>query len=136
VDQRVLDRWVDLTVSLGDFVLSGGELPALVLVDGVVRLIPGVLGNLSSAPEDSFSTGLLEHPQYTKPRLFLGEGVPEVLLSGHHAKIEMWKLRESLELTYALRPDLIRDFSGEHLPDWACELLAKLKDRLGRRFQD
>jgi len=130
VDERFVDRWVDLEVSMGDFVLSGGEIPALALVDGVVRLLPGVLGDEKSAREDSFRNGLLEHPHYTKPREFEGAKVPEVLTSGNHGKIKEWRLRQSLLLTYAYRPDLIRSHSGEELPDWAKTLLETLKKRL------
>ena len=133
IDERVVNRWVDLEVSLGDFILTGGELPALSIVDGIVRLLPGVLGNSKSAKDESFSNGLLEYAQYTKPREFLGQGVPEELLSGHHKKIAEWQLRESLLVTYAFRPDLIRAHSGLGLPDWARTLLEKLKTRIDLR---
>ncbi len=130
VDERILQKWVDIELSLGDFVVTGGELPSLVFVDSVVRLMPGVLGHEKSAPMDSFENGLLEEPQYTKPRNFKGLEVPEELLSGHHAQIQKYKLRESLLLTYALRPDLIEKHSGEGLPDWAKALLGRLQKRL------
>jgi tRNA (guanine37-N1)-methyltransferase len=133
IDDRIVDRWVDLEFSVGDFVITGGELPALLAVDALVRLIPGVLGHASSAARDSFSDGLLEHPQYTKPRDFEGIGVPVELLSGDHAKIEEWKIRESLSLSFAFRPDLIRMHRGEGLPSWAVELLEKFKKRLDLR---
>lgn len=133
IDERIVQRWVDLEVSLGDFILTGGEIPALALVDGLVRLLPGVLGDDRSAREDSFSNGLLEHPQYTKPRVFEGFEVPAELLSGHHGKMEEWKLRQSILLTSAFRPDLIRVHSGHNLPQWARDLLDHLKRRLDLR---
>jgi tRNA (guanine37-N1)-methyltransferase len=133
IDERIIERWVDFEYSVGDFVLTGGEIPALLLVDGVTRLLPGVLGREASHREDSFQNGLLEHPQYTKPRDFKGQKVPDVLLSGVHKNIEEWKLRESLLMTFAFRPDLIRSHRGQSLPAWARELLASLKRRLDLR---
>jgi tRNA (guanine37-N1)-methyltransferase len=133
IDERAVDTWVDLELSLGDYILTGGELPALTLVDAMVRLLPGVLGDEKSHRDESFSNGLLEYPQYTKPREFQGQGVPPELLSGHHAKIEEWKLRESLLMSFAFRPDLIREHSGEGFPKWALELLKILKNRLMAR---
>jgi len=133
VDERFVERWVDLEFSLGDFILTGGEIPSLALVDGIVRLLPGVLGNEKSAREDSFSNGLLEYPQYTKPRDFEGRPVPAELLSGNHAEIERWKIRQSLLTTFAFRPDLIRAHQGGGLPDWARDLLEELKRRLDLR---
>ncbi len=130
IDERIVDRWVDFEFSMGDYVLTGGELPALVLADAVTRLLPGVLGNEESSRNDSFKGGLLEHPQYTKPRSFQKQMVPEVLLSGVHTDIESWKLRESLLLTFAFRPDLIREHRGQGLPLWARELLTRLQQRL------
>lgn len=111
IDQRFLDRHVDLELSLGDFVLSGGELPALALLDAVARLQPGVLGDAQSHEQDSFSDGLLDCPHYSRPELLAGEDgaqpVPAVLLSGHHADIARWRRERSLELTARRRPDLI-----------------------------
>jgi tRNA (guanine37-N1)-methyltransferase len=133
IDDRVVDRWVDLEFSVGDFILTGGELPALMVIDALVRLVPGVLGDSQSARQDSFSSGLLEHPQYTKPRDFEGQGVPDELVSGDHAKMAEWKLRESLLLSYAFRPDLIRRHQGQGLPSWAMDLLDRLKKRLDLR---
>ncbi len=133
VDERFVEQWVDMEVSLGDFILSGGELAALSVVDSVVRLLPGALGHADSAREDSFTTGLLEYPQYTKPREFKGQGVPEELYSGNHKKIAQWQLRQSLLYTFAFRPDLIEMHNGEGLPDWATELLRHLKQRLDHR---
>jgi tRNA (guanine37-N1)-methyltransferase len=133
VDERFLARWVDLEFTLGDFILTGGELPALVFTDALVRLLPGVLGDDRSAKEESFSHGLLEHPQFTKPREFQGLSVPEVLLGGNHSDIESWKLRESILLTAAFRPDLIRAHRGQGLPSWARELLERTQRRLDLR---
>jgi len=107
VDERVREHLVDDEISIGDYVLTGGELPALVLVDAVARLIPGVLGKAESAEEESFRDGLLEYPQYTRPEEYRGWRVPEVLLSGHHAMIARWRRRESLRRTLERRPDLL-----------------------------
>jgi len=108
IDQRFIDRHVTLELSLGDFVLSGGELPALALIDAVARLQPGVLGDDQSAVQDSFgSDGLLDCPHYSRPEAFDGQPVPPVLLSGHHAQIVRWRRERSLELTARRRPDLI-----------------------------
>ncbi|MBI2240391.1 MAG: tRNA (guanosine(37)-N1)-methyltransferase TrmD [Magnetospirillum gryphiswaldense] len=106
VDQRVLEANEAVEVSLGDFVLSGGELPALVLLDAVVRLLPGVLGNQETLAEESFEWGLLEYPHYTRPAEWQGREVPEVLISGHHERIRDWRLRQSEEATRTRRPDL------------------------------
>lgn len=107
IDQRLLDAAVDEEISVGDFVVSGGELPALSLMDAVVRLLPGVMTDAESAQHDSFSDGLLEGPHYTRPEVFRGEPVPEVLMSGHHARIAIWRREASLRATVARRPDLI-----------------------------
>ena len=106
VDQRALDLVVDEEISLGDFVLTGGELAAMVICDAVARYVPGVLGSSGSTEEESFTGGLLEYPQYTRPREFEGMEVPEVLLSGDHAKINKWRREQSLDVTLRLRPDL------------------------------
>ncbi|MGI6038465.1 MAG: tRNA (guanosine(37)-N1)-methyltransferase TrmD [Limnochordia bacterium] len=106
-DERIRQGLTLEEISIGDYVLTGGELPAMVLVDAVVRLIPGVLGESRSHMEDSFSEGLLEHPHYTKPRLFRGMEVPEVLLSGHHEKIARWRRKEALRRTWLRRPELL-----------------------------
>lgn len=108
VDQRVADHLADLEVSIGDYVLTGGELPALVLIDAVARYIPGVLGDPQASSRDSFEEGMLEAPQYTRPRAFRGHAVPEVLLSGDHAAIERWRRQEALRRTGERRPDLAR----------------------------
>lgn len=105
-DERIF-HWVDEKLSIGDYVLTGGEMPALIVMDAVARFIPGVLGKLVSAEEDSFSTGLLEYPQYTRPVNFEGLEVPEVLRNGNHALIESWRLQESIKATYFIRPDLL-----------------------------
>jgi tRNA (guanine37-N1)-methyltransferase len=107
IDQRLIERSVDEEVSLGDFVLSGGELPAMALMDAVVRQLPGVLNDAQSAVQDSFVDGLLDCPHYTRPEEYEGLRVPDVLLSGHHAEIEQWRRREALRNTAAKRPDLI-----------------------------
>lgn len=107
VDERIHQHYVDLEVSIGDFVLSGGELAAMVLVDTITRLVPGVLGSEESAATDSFSDGLLEYPQYTRPPEFNGWEVPAPLLSGNHAEIARWRREQSLERTAERRPDLL-----------------------------
>ena len=107
VDERIREHCVDIELSVGDYVLSGGEIAALVVIEAVSRLIPGVLGCESSAEKDSFSDGLLEFPQYTRPRVFNDWEVPEVLLSGDHAKIAKWRREQSLGLTYKQRPELL-----------------------------
>jgi tRNA (guanine37-N1)-methyltransferase len=107
VDERVREYLVEKEVSIGDYILTGGELSALVLVDAVSRLIPGVLGNSESAACDSFSMGLLEYPHYTRPGSYRGWGVPELLLSGNHAEIELWRRKESLKRTWHRRRDLL-----------------------------
>lgn len=107
VDQRLLDRCVDEEISLGDFVLSGGELPAMALMDAVIRQLPGVLNDEGSALEDSFVNGLLDCPHYTRPELYEGESVPEVLMSGNHALIAKWRREQSLKSTFLKRPELI-----------------------------
>jgi tRNA (guanine37-N1)-methyltransferase len=107
VDERLLNALVDEEISIGDYVLSGGELPAMALIDAVVRQLPGVLGDADSALEDSFVNGLLDCPHYTRPEEYAGRCVPEVLLSGNHAKIREWRLKQSLLLTRAKRPDLL-----------------------------
>ncbi|MDA1001075.1 MAG: tRNA (guanosine(37)-N1)-methyltransferase TrmD [bacterium] len=107
VDERVCEKYVDEEISIGDYVLTGGELPAMVLADAVCRLVPGVLGSADSAAEDSFTTGLLDHPHYTRPPEFEGMGVPEVLLSGNHEEIRKWRRRKALERTLVRRQDLL-----------------------------
>lgn len=114
VDQRVIDEIVDEEISIGDYVLTGGELPAMVLIDSVSRYVEGVLKE-GSTKEESFSQGLLEYPQYTRPELFNNQRIPEVLLSGHHKNIDNWRRRQSLQITFNKRPDLLEkvDLSDE-----------------------
>ena len=107
VDQRVVDQYIDDEVSVGDYVLTGGELPALVIIDASVRLLPGVLGREDSLKDESFSWGILDYPQYTRPPQWDGRAVPEVLLSGNHAEIERYRRKEALRRTMARRPDLL-----------------------------
>ncbi|MDP3482345.1 MAG: tRNA (guanosine(37)-N1)-methyltransferase TrmD, partial [Sulfuricella sp.] len=107
VDERLLRHQVDEEISIGDYVLSGGELAAMVLIDAVVRQLPGVLGDAESAVQDSFVDGLLDCPHYTRPEVYQGEAVPEVLMSGHHAEIQRWRLKQALGRTWLRRPDLL-----------------------------
>ena len=111
-------------VSIGDYVLSGGELPAMVIIEAVARLVPGVVGDAESVARDSFSEGLLDHPHYTRPATFRGQAVPEVLLSGHHEAIRRWRAREALRRTFLRRPDLIDEAA---LDDEAKAILAELR---------
>ncbi|MDF2564074.1 MAG: trmD [Massilibacillus sp.] len=127
-DARISNHLVDEAISIGDYVLTGGELAAMVIVDATSRMIPGVLGSEHSAPTDSFYNGLLEHPQYTRPREFNGLIVPEILLSGNHAKIETWRQKESLKNTFINRPDLIDHIE---LNDKQNKLLKEIKEELG-----
>ena len=106
IDQRVIDKIVDEEISIGDYILTGGELPAMVLIDSVSRYVEGVLKD-DSTKEESFSQGLLEYPQYTRPEIFEGQQVPEVLLSGHHENIDKWRRKQSLKITLNKRPDLL-----------------------------
>jgi tRNA (guanine37-N1)-methyltransferase len=115
VDERLIDAFVDAEWSIGDYVLSGGELPAMVLMDAVIRLLPGVLGHADSAEQDSYVDGLLDCPHYTRPEEIEGGPVPEVLLSGNHELIRRWRLQQALGRTWLRRPDLLegRPLSGE-----------------------
>ena len=115
IDQRFIDRNVNLQLSIGDFVLSGGEIPAMAMMDAVIRLIPGALGDAESAVQDSFVNGLLDHPHYTRPEIHENLSVPDVLLGGHHAKIADWRRHRSLELTLRQRPDLIESARAKGL---------------------
>ena len=110
IDQRVIDKIVDEEISIGDYVLTGGEIPAMVLIDSVSRYIEGVIKN-DSTKEESFSQGLLEYPQYTRPEIFQGEKVPEILLSGHHQKIDKWRKEQAIKITLEKRPDLIKKYN-------------------------
>lgn len=125
IDERVREHWVDFELSIGDYVLTGGELPAMVVVDAVTRLLPGVLGDEASCQQDSFQDGLLDYPHYTRPAEFRGLAVPEVLLSGHHGNIEHYRRKEALRRTLLRRPDLLekKDLSSEE-----CQLLQELAE--------
>ncbi len=124
VDERVRERWATDEVSIGDYVLSGGELPALVLVDAVARLVPGVVGDDQSVEADSFGRGLLDYPHYTRPAVFAGMAVPEVLTSGHHGEIRRWRRQQALRRTLERRPELLEtaeldDEERRWLHEWA-----------------
>ncbi|MGL4589707.1 MAG: tRNA (guanosine(37)-N1)-methyltransferase TrmD [Mycoplasmatales bacterium] len=127
VDQRVIDTFVDEEISIGDYIISGSELAAQIIIDGVSRLIPNVINNQCSHLNDSFSNGLLEHPQYTRPAIFEGISVPEVLLSGNHAIIDKWKEEKSLEETFFKRPDLLDKIT---LSPEQATYLAKLRTQI------
>jgi len=126
VDERVIELGTDREVSVGDYVLSGGELPALTVIDAVARLLPGVLGDERSSVEESFAQGLLDWPQYTRPEVFEGAAVPSVLLSGDHADIRRWRLKQALARTAQRRPDLLR---RAQLSVEAQRLLSEIQDR-------
>ncbi len=128
VDERVQENIVTCEISVGDYVLSGGELAAMIVIDAVTRLIPGAVGSIESTQDDSFSTGLLQFPQYTRPQSYEGNEVPEILLSGNHGEIERWRRRESLRRTFDRRPDLLgdADLSAE---DW--DFIDSLKQGTG-----
>ncbi len=126
VDERVIEKVVDQELSIGDYVLSGGEPAALVVIDAVSRLLPGVLGCKDSANSDSFSHGLLEHPHYTRPREFMGLSVPEVLLSGDHRRIAKWRRHQSLRLTLERRPDLLE---GLELDEEDMRILGEIRSK-------
>lgn len=117
IDERIREHWVDRELSIGDYVLTGGELPAMVVIDAVARLLPGVLGDATSSEQDSFQDGLLDYPHYTRPASFRGLDVPEVLLSGHHELIRRWRLKEALRRTWLRRPELLntKELSTEEL---------------------
>ena len=127
VDERVIAREVDTEISIGDYVLSGGELAAMVVIDSIVRQLPGVLGDADSASQDSFVNGLLDCPHYTRPEMYEGKPVPPVLLSGNHADISRWRLKQALGRTWQRRPDLLRQRT---LSDDECRLLEEFKQEL------
>ena len=124
IDERIIESLIDEEWSVGDYVLSGGELPAMILIDAVVRFVPGVLGHSQSAEQDSFADGLLDCPHYTRPEVLDGKQVPSVLLSGDHEKIRQWRLTQSLLRTKQRRPDLLQNLA---LTDEQAKLLAALK---------
>ncbi|NLK44033.1 MAG: tRNA (guanosine(37)-N1)-methyltransferase TrmD [Tissierellia bacterium] len=125
IDNRIIEHYIDEEISIGDYVLTGGEIPAMVIIDAVTRLLPGVLSSEESFIEESHFNGLLEYPQYTRPREFNGYNVPDILLSGHHENIENWRKREALKATFMKRPDLLekRDLTKEEI-----EILSQIKD--------
>lgn len=125
IDERVRDALVDEEISIGDYVLTGGELPCLVIIDGVVRLLPGALGDECSAMEESFSWGILDYPHYTRPPVFEGLKVPEVLLSGNHREIALWRKKEALKRTLQRRPEL---FERAQLTDEDRRLLSEIEE--------
>ncbi len=126
-DARITDNLADEAISIGDYVLTGGELPAMVIADAVSRMLPGVLGSAESAPTDSFYEGLLEFPQYTRPREYEGMDVPEVLFSGDHAKIRTWRREQALRATWQNRPDLLKKAV---LSDADCKFLQELERKI------
>ena len=126
-DERIREHLVTDEISIGDFVLTGGELPAMTVIDAVVRLLPGVLGQEDSHIQDSFSTGLLEHPHYTRPADFRGMKVPDILLSGNHAKIDAWREEQSFKRTLERRPDLLEALE---LTDKQMKIIEKIKDEM------
>jgi len=128
IDQRIIDTYVDEEISIGDYVLTGGELGAMVVIDSVTRLLPGVLGDEDSYKEDSHFNGLLDHPHYTRPQSFDGLEVPSILLSGHHKKIEHWRLEQSILNTYKKLPDLIEKKLNADVTDK--ELIVQIKNTL------
>lgn len=128
IDQRIIDMFVDEEVSIGDYVLTSGELPALIMTDAIARLIPGVLGSMESIVEESHSSNLLEYPQYTRPEEFMGHRVPEIILSGNHQKIKAWRELKSIELTIERRRDKLTDVDNSEI-DKRCEKLNKIIKR-------
>lgn len=137
VDERLIERSVDEEISIGDFVLSGGELAAMALIDAVVRQLPGVLGDAASAVEDSFVAGLLDCPHYTRPEVYEGRAVPEVLLSGNHERIRRWRLKQSLARTGKRRPELLAEWLAQRTPSAEeTQLLAEIaaEEQCGETF--
>lgn len=124
IDERIISSRVDKEISIGDYIVAGGEFPALVIIEAIARLLPGVLGNASSAIEESFEGGLLDCPHYTRPEIFEQRAVPSVLLSGNHEKIAQWRLKQSLGRTWKRRPDLIRN---RHLSELEKKLLSEFQ---------
>lgn len=135
VDQRILDSIVDEELTVGDYVLTGGELPAMIVVDAVARMIEGVLSDPVCYKDESIYSGLLEHPHYSRPEVFEGVRVPEILLSGHHAKIEAWRKEQSLQITKERRPDLYRAYLKKEARRAEKERLEKLRKKKERRAQ-
>ncbi len=129
VDQRIRDKVVTRELSIGDYVLTGGEIPAMVVIDAVARLLPGVVGSPDSVKEDSFYHGLLDYPEYTRPQEYQGQEVPSVLLSGDHGKVDRWRKKQALKKTFLRRPDLLAE---KKLSPTEEELLAEVKQELGK----
>ena len=129
IDERLIARCVDEEISLGDFVLSGGEIPAMALLDAVVRQLPGVLNDAESAQQDSFVAGLLDCPHYTRPEEYAGQRVPDVLLSGHHEQIRRWRLKQALGRTWQRRPELL---AGRELSKVETQLLVQFQEQCGQ----
>ena len=129
VDERLIERCVDEEISIGDFVLSGGEIPAMALLDAIVRQLPGVLNDADSATQDSFVAGLLDCPHYTRPEEYEGQRVPDVLLSGHHEQIRRWRLKQSLGRTWQRRPELL---AGRSLSKEETQLLVQFQEQCGQ----
>lgn len=127
VDNRIVDNFVDLEISIGDYVLTGGELPAMVVIESIIRLLPGALGSEESYVDESHYSGLLEYPQYTRPRDFMGLKVPDVLLSGNHKKVDEWRKYQSLKTTYIKRPDLLEKAI---LTDVEIKMLKRIKEEM------
>ncbi|CCQ97468.1 tRNA (guanine-1-)-methyltransferase [[Clostridium] ultunense Esp] len=130
IDNRIVENYVDLEISIGDYVLTGGEIPAMVLIESIIRLLPGALSGDESYKDESHYNGMLEHPQYTRPRIFNGLAVPDILLSGDHKKIGDWRKYKSLENTYIKRPDLLDKL---HLTEEEIETLKGIKDKIARK---
>ena len=131
IDERLIERCVDEEISIGDFVLSGGEIPAMALLDAIVRQLPGVLNDAASASEDSFVAGLLDCPHYTRPEVYAGQRVPDVLLSGHHEQIRRWRLQQALGRTWQRRPELL---AGRSLSKEETQLLVKFQEQCGQEI--
>ena len=129
IDERLIERYVDEEISIGDFVLSGGEIPAMALLDAVVRQLPGVLNDAESANQDSFVAGLLDCPHYTRPEDYAGQRVPDVLLSGHHEQIRRWRLKQALGRTWLRRPELL---AGLSLSKEETQLLVQFQEQCGQ----
>lgn len=129
IDERLIERCVDEEISIGDFVLSGGEIPAMALIDAVVRQLPGVLNDAESAQQDSFVAGLLDCPHYTRPEDYEGRRVPDVLLSGHHEQIRRWRLKQALGRTWQRRPELL---AGRALSKEETQLLGQFQEQCGQ----
>ena len=129
IDERLIERCVDEEISIGDFVLSGGEIPAMALLDSIVRQLPGVLNDAESAQQDSFVAGLLDCPHYTRPEEYKGQRVPDVLLSGHHEQIRRWRLKQALGRTWQRRPDLL---AGRSMSKEETQLLVQFQEQCGQ----